>query len=125
MQRINNDYIKSIYNIDTMRKTILVKQNVGMIDLQDIIPCSNSKSSFNKTDLLTAISTKLEEFSEEVSFSIEPYGYDGGFDINVTQEVEQEETDREVLERLKTIERIKRKENKKIQEAKELLGIQD
>ena len=121
MQRINNHFINEKYSIDKERKELKTSISRGTIDLQEVLP--NLHTTFDKKTFLESIEKKLEEFDDDVIFEVEPYGHDGGFDINILVPMTIVETNREVVERLKRVEIVKRKEENKILEAKKLLNI--
>jgi len=115
-KRITKKYIEEKYNIDNERKMKRVERTVGNIDFSLIF----NKDKMTKEDVLKRIEEELNKIDYDY-IKQEHYGYDGGFELSLIKETEEPEKDKEVIERLKTEEKKKRKILKEIEKAKEIL----
>jgi len=118
-RKITSSYIKENYNIDEMRETLKEKKIVKSVDIS-LLFSDNQKLS--KEDIIIAIDNQLSDQEDYDYILMQHYGYSGGFSFELIKEKDVPETDSQTIERLKKIERFKRKKEKEIEKAKKLLS---
>jgi len=116
--RIDDNYIRKNYSnaeINLMREVISEKKVKKTFDLTilDFNPMS-------KEDFLKMLS---EQIPDETQVEIISYGYDGGAEISCFKKVDRLETDKEIIDRIKSDLREKRKREREIEKAKKILGL--
>lgn len=116
MTKITNTYIRDKYNLADEAKDTRYMKELGTIDLRF--------DDISKKEFIDKLINTIENLPEE-DFRVKT-NQDDYYDVDVhTMSVikYRKETESEVIERLKKEERAQRKQNKKILDAKKLLGI--
>ena len=77
--------------------------------------------AYSKKEFLAFIEDEVKGLDDDLTIKVESFGHDGGFEINVYEDKERAESDQQVIVRLISIERKKRKKETDIEAAQKLL----
>jgi len=115
MRKITAKYIRENYDLDAERKSYPTLCYVTELDLFD------RDGVYSKEEFLAFIENEVKGLDDDLIIKVESFGHDGGFEINVYEDKERAESDQEVITRLTSIERKKRKKENDIEAAQKLL----
>lgn len=111
---ITNNIIKELYNIEKERKLKDYAKSLGPL-------FSFEMDDMSLNEVITLSIKEFAKFPKESYIVDENYSYGGGADYYVYIMDQVPETDTEVINRLRSIEKAKVKKEKEIEKARELL----
>ncbi len=113
-RRIDNKYIKQIYDIEREKQDVEYWETLNTWDF-------SQHDGASIKDLKKEILSYLNTFPEEAFLDLNYYGYDGAYEILIKKKSIRKETEQEVIKRLKSELRQKRKKDKDIENAINIL----
>ena len=118
LDRVNEGYIRIHYDLDKERDTVEYFNQVSTWSPSDY-------DGLTIKEVKKQVFSFFEELSEDDILDIDYYGYDGAYDINIKRKMIRPENDQEVIKRLMKKEWKKRKHQKALQDAADLLARND
>ena len=114
LDRINEGYIRTHYDIDKERGTV---EYLDQVDRW----CPTDYDGMTIREVKQEVATFFNSLEDTDILDIEYWGHDGSYDLLVKRKTTRRENDQEVIKRLMKVEREKRKRQKAIADAAELL----